>query len=269
MKQDLEDLVEQALAGNKQALEQVLLGIKDLVYNLSVKMLLFPEDAEDATQEILIKLMTRLSTFKGQSQFTTWVYRVASNYLLTVKGKRSREFAMDFGGYEDFIDSGQSDSVTTANNEGELLMLEEEVKVSCTQGLLLCLDPSHRMVYLLGDILEFSSKEGASVLTVTPESFRQQLSRSRKKIRNFLQQKCGLVNPSNPCRCQRKIDFLADQGLINVATPRFARFKERSIELMKTITDLEKETAIYRSNPDFEAPESISKNLKILLSNAR
>lgn len=268
MKQDLEDLVEQAIAGDKPALEQVLLGVKDLVYNLSVKMLLFPEDAEDATQEILIKLMTRLSTFKGQSQFTTWVYRVASNYLLTVKGKKSGEFAMDFGDYADFIDSGQSDSVATATNEGELVMLEEEVKVSCTQGLLLCLDPSHRMTYLLGDILDFSSKEGARVLAVTPETFRQQLSRARKKIRNFLQQKCGLVNPSNPCRCHRKIDFLANQGLVNAATPRFARFKERSIELMQTISDLEKETAIYRSNPDFEAPESISKNLKNLLSNA-
>lgn len=268
MRQDLEHLVERAISGDKGALERVILDVKDLVYNLSLKMLLFPEDAEDATQEVLIKLVTRLSTFKGQSQFTTWVYRVTSNYLLTVKGKKSRDFAMSFEDYAVFIDTGQSEVLTTASNEGELLLLEEEVKVSCTQGLLLCLDPTHRLTYILGDILEFSGREGAKVLSISPETFRQQLGRSRKKIRNFLQQKCGLVNPANPCRCRRKVGFLSDQGLINGAELRFAKFKKRSIELMQTITDLEKETSIYRTNPDFEAPDSVMTNLKKLLQNA-
>ncbi len=269
MSQDIETMVVRATSGDEKALEHVLLHVKDLVYNLSLKMLLFPEDAEDATQEILIKLVTRLSTFKGQSQFTTWVYRVASNYLLTVKGKHARNFAMSFEDYAVFVDTGQSGTVIAARNEGELLLLEEEVKVSCTQGLLLCLDPSHRLAYILGDILEFSGKEGARALSISQETFRQQLARSRKKIRNFLQQKCGLVDPSNRCRCLRKADFLSKQGLINVGSPRFAKFKERSIDLMQTISDLEKETAIYRTNPDFEAPESITINLKNLLNNAR
>ncbi|MDW3193986.1 MAG: RNA polymerase sigma factor [Cytophagales bacterium] len=268
MNQELERYVAQAIAGDKQALEQVLLGVKDLIYNLSVKMLLFPEDAEDATQEILIKLVTRLSTFRGQSQFTTWVYRVASNYLLTIKGKKSREFSMDFEQYAHFIDMGQSHQVRAASNAGELLLLEEEVKVSCTQGLLLCLDPPHRLTYILGDILEFPGKEGARVLSIAPETFRQQLSRSRKKIRNFLRHKCGLINPSNPCRCLKKVDFLANQGLINTSELRFAKFKERSIDLMETIEAMEKETAVYRSNPNLQAPESITANLKRLLRNA-
>ena len=80
---DLERLVERSIQGDKTALEQLLSGIKGLVYNLSLKMLLFPEDSEDATQEILIRVVTRLNSFKGQSKFTTWVYRVASNYLIT------------------------------------------------------------------------------------------------------------------------------------------------------------------------------------------
>lgn len=269
MSQDIENVVEKAISGDEKALEDVLLHVKDLVYNLSLKMLLFPEDAEDATQEILIKLVTRLSTFKGQSQFTTWVYRVTSNYLLTVKGKKSREFAMDFESYATFIDTGQSDHVLTARNEGELLLLEEEVKVSCTQGLLLCLDPAHRLTYILGDTLDFPGKEGAKILAISPETFRQQLARSRKKIRSFLQLKCGLVNPANPCRCLKKVDFLSDQDLVNVTAPRFAKFRERSIELMQTLTDLEKETAVYRTNPDFEAPELLITNLRKLLRHAR
>ena len=85
-----------ANSGDKNALELVVLEIKDLVYNLSLKMLLFPEDAQDATQEILIKIITHLSTFKGNSSFTTWVYRILTNYLLTLKGKKIKRFCDEF-----------------------------------------------------------------------------------------------------------------------------------------------------------------------------
>jgi len=82
MKDTLENLVEKANLGDRSSLESVILRVKDYVYNLSLKMLLYSEDAEDATQEILIKIITHLSTFNHKSKFTTWVYRVATNYLL-------------------------------------------------------------------------------------------------------------------------------------------------------------------------------------------
>ncbi len=267
MNTDLNSLVRLAQTGDRTSLEHVLVEVKDLVYNLSLRMMMFHEDAEDATQEILIKLMTKLSTFRGQSKFTTWVYRVATNHLLDMKGRESQKFAMNFRAYADFIDTGQSNAVRTAKNEGEANLLEEEVKVGCTQALLLCLDSSHRMAYILGDILEFNSIEGGKIMSLTPETFRQQLSRGRKKIRNFLHAKCGLVNEANPCRCMKKVDFLANQQLISANNLQFARFKERSIDLMKRIGDLDRETAIYRSNPSFSAPESVSKIVKKLLDN--
>ena len=134
MNNKLNILVKKANSGDSKSLELVLLEVKDLIYNLSLKMLLFPEDAKDATQEILIKVVTHLSTFNYRSQFKTWVYRVATNYLINHKGKKSAEFAMPFEDYAKLIDSGQSDFVRYTSNEGELSLLEEEVKVSCTQG---------------------------------------------------------------------------------------------------------------------------------------
>ena len=82
MQKDTEQLVSEAIDGSKQALEQVIGRIQDMIYNLSLKMLLFPEDARDATQEILIKVITRLSTFRGDSKFTSWVYKIAVNHLI-------------------------------------------------------------------------------------------------------------------------------------------------------------------------------------------
>lgn len=262
MENNLNILVKKANSGDKKSLELVVLNIKDLIYNLSLKMLLFPEDAKDATQEILIKVITHLSTFNHKSHFRTWVYRVATNYLINLKGKKSTAFAMPFEDYAHLIDSGQSDAVLYTSNEGELLLLEEEVKISCTQGLLLCLKPEARMVYILSEILEFNSREGAEILEITPVAFRKKLSRSREKIRNFLNDKCGLVNPDNPCRCNKKIDFLIAQQIIHPHSLRFAEFTQRSIDLVRQIGDLEKSVAVYRSTPAIPAPEVIMQTIK-------
>ncbi|WP_378183792.1 RNA polymerase sigma factor [Aquimarina sp. SS2-1] len=266
MNENLKELVEKANSGDKKALERVIIEIKDLVYNLSLKMLLYPEDAKDATQEILIRIITHLSTYQYKSQFTTWVYRVATNYLLTEKGKKAKEFVMPFEDYEDLIDLGQSDVVRYSKNEGVLSLLEEEVKVSCTQGLLLCLGEEDRIVYILSEILDFNGKEGSEIMEITAENFRKKLSRSRRKIRNFLNKKCGLVNSKNPCRCNRKIDFLIDQQIINPKDLRFAHFSNRSIDLVRQISDLEKSIAIYRSTPDVPAPDIVMKTIRQILN---
>ena len=262
MKNNLSILVDKANSGDSKALELLLIEVKDFVYNLSLKMLLFPEDAKDATQEILIKVITQLSTFNNQSQFKTWVYRVAVNYLLTQKKKRSKEFAMNFNDYADLIDSGHSREVKYSKNEGELLLLEEGVKVSCTQGLLLCLNEMDRVVYILSEIFDFSSIEGADILSITSANFRKKLSRSRNKIRSFLNNKCGLANPKNPCRCTKKIDFLISQKIVNPNKLRFAELSNRSIDLISKIDDLEKSVAIYRSVPAVQSPVVILKEIK-------
>ena len=267
-KEEIESLIREANSGNSESLEQVILHIKDYVYNLSLKMLLFPADSKDATQEILIKVVTHLSTFNFNSKFSTWVYRISTNYLLTEKAKHSKKFAMPFSEYATMIDTGHSDFVAFTSNAGELRLLEEEVKVSCTQGLLLCLKPMDRIVYILAEILEFSSKEGAEVLEITPDNFRKKLSRSREKIRNFLNQKCGLANPDNPCRCTKKIDYLISESKINPSELKFATFNQRSLDLMQKIDEAEKSLAIYRSVPKVETPSIVFQNIKSILSNA-
>jgi len=263
MKEAIEMLVEKAQNGDRKSLEGLIVEIKDLVYNLALRMLLYPMDAQDATQEILVKVVTHLSTFRGESTFRTWVYRVATNYLLSEKGKKSTEFAMSFEEYgRQLIDKGHSERISYTQNKGEQLLLEEEVKVSCTQGMLLCLNETNRLVYILSVILEFNSIEGSKILGITPENFRKQLSRSKMKLRNFLDSKCGLANSKNPCRCTKKIDFLINEKIIDPKSLRFATQKERSIELVQKIEKLERSAAIYRSTPQYVSPEEVVQKMK-------
>ena len=74
-------LVVKAVSGNQDSLEAILTGVKDMVFNLSLRMLGTIPDAEDATQEILIKIMTHLSSFRHDSSLSTWAFSIAANHL--------------------------------------------------------------------------------------------------------------------------------------------------------------------------------------------
>ena len=66
-----------AVAGNSAALENIMRATQQPVYNLALRFLWHPQDAQDNTQEILIKVMTNLSSFRGESAYGTWAYRIA------------------------------------------------------------------------------------------------------------------------------------------------------------------------------------------------
>jgi len=83
-----QSLVLRARSGDRQALEDLVQRHQAWIYNIAVRMLFHPQDAEDATQEILIKVLTRLSSFEGRSRFRTWLYRIVVNHVLNMKRGR-------------------------------------------------------------------------------------------------------------------------------------------------------------------------------------
>src|SRR3954468_10994092 len=95
------ELVEKARGGDKAALEALVSTAKDLVYNLAVRMLGDRDEADDVSQEIMIRLVTGLSTFRGESSFKTWVYKVASNHLLTARKQRAEKKEQSFEAIEE------------------------------------------------------------------------------------------------------------------------------------------------------------------------
>ena len=141
---ELDDLAARAQAGDKAALEKVVASIQDRVYALAMRMLANPADAEDAAQEILVKVVTHLSTFKGESAFTTWVHRIAANHLVDARAEGNRRAAMSFDALGGMIDAGVA--AHEAPRDAPAAVLAEEVRITCTQAMLLCLNAEHRIV---------------------------------------------------------------------------------------------------------------------------
>src|SRR5712692_4081176 len=169
-------------------------------------MLWHPEDARDASQEILVRVVTHLSSFRSNSRFLTWVYRIAANYLISARRSRVEAQGLTFEQFATDLADGLSDASTGSDEwPAAKAVLLDEVKIGCMHALLTCLDRPHRLAYVLGEILEFEGPEAARVLGISAAAFRKRLSRARDAIVGFTRTHCGLVDADNPCRCIRRL----------------------------------------------------------------
>jgi RNA polymerase sigma factor (sigma-70 family) len=256
----LEQAVIRARAGERAALEEVVERIQDRVYSLSMRMLGDPADARDAAQEILIKVITHLGAFRGEAAFTTWVHQIASRHL--VRWRRAQAEAMELG-FESL--GGMIDEGLQAEEAGAPdAVLTEEVRISCTQGMLLCLDRDHRLAYLLGEVFELGSDDGAFALDITPEAFRKRLSRARAALVEFMRSRCGVYGARNPCRCSIQVPYTIRRGMLDPSRLRFATHPRRD-QRVDQLVGLMDAAAIYRSHPDYAAPQQLARAIKDLL----
>jgi RNA polymerase sigma factor (sigma-70 family) len=264
---DADAYVEAAREGDADALESLLGSVRDRVYRLALRMVTQPSDAEDATQEILLKVMTRLSTFRGDAAFTTWVHRIAVNHLLDRKRTPVERMEMTFDFYAADLANGLTDPSPRSAPDANLLA--EEVKLSCTQAMLTCLDRDHRVAYILGEIFEVSSAEGAYICDATSATYRKRLSRARTRVRGFLDDNCGLVSPHKAaCRCKKRIETAVSLGRLDPDNLEFASHPATATNVTKgaaEMDDLSTAAALMRSHPDYVAPEALSDRIGELI----
>ncbi len=260
MSPTVEEIAERAQRGESAALDELIRTLQPKMYGLALRMLWHPEDARDATQEILLRIVTHLATFRGKSSFLTWAYRVGANHLLA--WRKGRVEAQGFT-FESFGKDLQ-ESLEDKSPRPDEVLLFQEIRVGCTLGMLLCLNRAHRITYILGEILEIDSKDGASILGVRRETFRKRLERSRQEIVRFMQQHCGLVNPNNRCRCHRRVHRALELKRVDRNRLLFARDPVGAKEFPTVLADIRKleeaqrTMAIYRSHPEYAVPDFVT-----------
>jgi RNA polymerase sigma factor (sigma-70 family) len=254
----MKNLVEKAREGSRSALEELILSVQGKVYELSLRMLGHPEDAEDAAQEILIKVITNIGGFRGESAFSTWVYRIAANHLLSARKKRMERMGFSFEVFEEGIE--RIGPVPEPGNDPEERLLMDELRSNCMQAILVCLDRKHRMAFILGDIFGVTSREGADILDIEPAAFRKRASRAREKVREFMTRNCGLVNPSAGCHCTRQVKSDIRRGWIDPGSFLYAgKTGEKGAVLeMEGLDEMARMAILFRTYPVLRTPESFS-----------
>lgn len=250
-------LVKAATGGSRDALATLVAGLQRPIFNLAIRMLADAADAEDATQEILIKIITRLGDIREPASAGAWAFRTACRHLVHVRTRsRVESLRLGFPAFAADLSEGLEDLPDGEAKDAEMMALIEQVKVGCTLALLTCLSRPVRAAYILGEILEMSDREAAFALGLEPAAFRQRLRRGRALVGEFVQLHCGIVTAEAACRCDRRVRqavrlgragrpdeiCAADRSALNIAEVRAA------------VAHLERgraAAALMRSNPNF------------------
>lgn len=228
-------LIAKATNGDRTSLSELIKRHQQYIFNIAMKMINNVEDAEDVTQEILIKLVTSLSKYDPtKGKFRTWLYRITFNHLLNIKKQGFEQAVTGFDVFFNYI--ADSPNIDLSEYEEKQMQLEiEESKVACMAGMLMCLDREQRLTYIVGEVFGIDHNLASEIFETTPGNFRQKLSRTRKDLYQWMHKRCGLVNTANPCRCPKKTKGFIKNGWVDPENLKWhSNYSKRIFELSAT-----------------------------------
>lgn len=180
-----QELVILAKGGDQEAFAQLVRDNERRVYHLALRMLGSPEDAEEAAQEAFLTAWRNLPTFKAESTFSTWLYRLTSNLCIDIirKEKRRREI-ISIHSLDDDVD-GSAIQVADLRFDPEREAMRHELQENLARGLD-ALSPDHRRILTLRELGGLSYGEISTLLHVEEGTVKSRISRARLQLRKFL-----------------------------------------------------------------------------------
>jgi RNA polymerase sigma factor (sigma-70 family) len=257
-------LVTLAADGDAKAVEQIVRALERPILGIARRMLIDRGDAEDATQEALIRIVTRLAQFRGESAFSTWAYRIAVRRILDFREQRAAAAKFTT---EQFAADLRDGLELAAPERPEDAILHQQLRVMCSRAMLHVLDGDHRIAFVLGEIVGLDSGEAAEILELPPATFRKRLQRARDTMTEFLRGTCGVVDADNPCRCHRRLDRAIALGRVDPGDLEVTRGGVAELRAhIATISELKRVTAFYRDDPELVTKRDFVANVRALLA---
>lgn len=230
------------------------------IYHLAYRMVGNHQDAEDITQETLIKVYRHIDQFRGDSRLYTWIYTIAKNECHRFMKQGS------FASMEGLLHSAQSKDANTFS-EREKQILLNQIKDGCFSGLLRCLSFYQRLAFILYVLLKLPIEDVAGILGKSPGAAKVLIHRARKNLKEFLCKNCSLYDPGNPCRCENLMNFSLAQGWIQAPTGRpgeAAAVTPQTIQ--QEIDGMRRVTELYRTLSAQSPSDEFTQRMQAMIS---
>lgn len=177
------------------------------ISGLAHRMIQNRDIAQEASQEVWYEVLKNIDQFKGNSDISTWIFVIARRTILRYAGLERTYNEKELSGYFEF------EPIEYDGNEDDKRQWVKEKCDYCITALFHCLNADSRLIYLFRDIAGLSYAQISIIMGTSEMNVRQIVSRSREKIRNFMNKRCVLYNPTGDCRCRiRKHVVAVDLG---------------------------------------------------------
>ena len=202
----------------------------DKISRLSYRMIWDKELAKEATQEVWYEILKSLDNFRAESNISTWIYTISKRTILHYAQNERILKTTDFDTHF---------NLESIDYFGEEQDKKEWVKEKCDYCLTAfchCLTNDARLIFLFRDIAELTDIEIAEIMDMNEENIRQISSRSKEKVKSFMQKDCVLISPNGNCRCRiskhvKSVELDKEYSKLSKAADLIDTFKKFDKEL--------------------------------------
>ena len=177
-------IVRKVIGGDANAFETLVLEYEKNVYNIALRMTGNSEDAADMTQEAFIKAYNSLQSFRGDSKFSVWLYRIVSNVCLDFLRSKNRRPTVSLSVEDD--DGADAQLDVADESQSPELLLDRKLTLDSVRRGLDSLPPDYRQILLLREIQGLSYDEIAQALSLEVGTVKSRIFRARKRLCTFL-----------------------------------------------------------------------------------
>jgi len=247
------------VARQREQFEQLYRDNQPKVYRLAVSLAGNAHDAEDITQEAFFRAFRSYDTFREESSFFTWIYRIALNVAndhLTQRSKLPILALTEDHGYklEDIIDQNPA-----SNPESDLMAYQARVK--CLHCLTECLPLDQRKVFCLAITVGLPHKHVAEILDISVPSVKTTLHRAKKRWFGYMENRCEFIKKTNPCACGQWVRFGLERGWVSKEA-RIDPKPQVNIRARKEVLSLRTLRDLYHDLYQDKADESFVKRVR-------
>lgn len=176
-------IIEKVLGGDANAFEELVLKYEKTVYNLALRMVGDRDDASDMTQEAFIKAYGSLSSFRGDSKFSVWIYRITTNVCLDFLRSKSRKQQVSLTVSDDDEDAQLDIPDPKADPEQQLI---KKISMQSVEEGLKTLPDKQRQILVMRELGGMSYAEIGAVLSLEEGTVKSRIFRARKRLCTFL-----------------------------------------------------------------------------------
>jgi len=202
-----------------------------LVSSICRRMIYDEEIARDAAQQVWVEIVKSFPSFRGESKISTWIYTITRRIALE-HAKHERSVSMRFLNQY----SGEEEFDVPDDVDLDRKIWVKQMCDKCITGILHCVDNETRLTHMLRDIAALGYEEIAEIMEKDAAAIRQTVTRSRKKVNAFLNDKCMLYNPEGDCKCRMKklvheVDLASEYQTIETIVRRINFYKRSEMVL--------------------------------------